>query len=391
MKNALIRAMLVMPVALRLAATAGPASAADALPAAAAGTVQAFVEAAKNTSPPPNRPPSRARTAGCSAGPSCGSDRRPVLGRGRRAVSTAANEEWRDPVPAIVQFNNDLKALGVELLLVPVPPKASIYADKLCEAVAADADGRLPRVDAQHQAFHKVLRDQGVQVLDLTPVMLDLRRARAADAAGGELPDRHALVARRHRGRGGGDRPLDRRPALHDDAAARIEYASRRADLTITGDLTSFLPSAGRPGRETFTGVRFVGRPDAPDRPVEASLESPILLLGDSHTLVFSIGGEMHCTGAGLPDQLAMELGRPIDLLGKMGSGATPTRVDLFRRAKEPGYIEGKKLVIWCFRGMEFTEIPADGDHCRSSGSAEVLFVWCSAPSSSCSTSCRSC
>lgn len=360
MKNALIRAMLVIPVALQLAVAAGSASAADAWPTASVETAQAFVDAAKKhitaTESPTirgadgwlfSRPELRHLTVG------------PFWGEAARAVSTATNEEWRDPVPAIVQFNNDLKALGVELLLVPVPPKASIYADKLSEAVKPDADGRLPRVDTEHQAFHKILRDQGVQVLDLTPVMLNLRRARATDAAKPEAncqTDTHwspgtieavaAEIARWIAGR-----------PWHD-AAAHIEYASRRADLTITGDLTAFLPEAGRPGRETFTGVRFVGRPDAPDRPVEPSLESPVLLLGDSHTLVFSIGGEMHCTGAGLPDQLAMELGGPIDLLGKMGSGATPTRVDLFRRAKEPGYIEGKKLVIWCFRGMEFTENP---------------------------------
>lgn len=361
MKNALIHAMLVMPVALRLAAAAGPASAADAWPAATAETAQAFVEAAQKhvaaTESPTirgadgwlfSRPELRHLTVG------------PFWGEAARAVSTAENEAFRDPVPAIVQFNNDLKALGVELLLVPVPPKASIYADKLCGAVTADADGRLPRVDTQHQAFHQVLRNQGVQVLDLTPVMLNLRRARAADVAKPEAncqTDTHwspgaieAVAAELARWIAG--RPW------HDAAAPRIEYASRRADLTITGDLTVFLPADERPGRETFPGVRFVGRTDAPDRPVETSLESPVLLLGDSHTLVFSIGGEMHCAGAGLPDQLAMELGRPIDLLGKMGSGATPTRVDLFRRAKEPGYIEGKKLVIWCFRGMEFTENP---------------------------------
>jgi hypothetical protein len=361
MKNAFIRAMLVMPVALRLAAAAGSDSAADAWPTASVETAQAFVAAAKKhiaaTESPTirgadgwlfSRPELRHLTVG------------PFWGEAARAVSTAENEEWRDPIPAIVQFHNDLKALGVELLLVPVPPKAALYADKLCEAVTADADGRLPRVDTQHQAFYQALREQGVQVMDLTPVMLNLRRARAGDAAKPEAncqTDTHwspgaieavsAELARWIAGR-----------PWHDAAAPRIEYASRRADLTITGDLTVFLPADERPGRETFPGVRFVGRPDAPDRPVEASLKSPILLLGDSHTLVFSFGGEMHCTGAGLPDQLAFETGGPIDLLGIMGSGASPTRMTLFRRAREAGYIEGKKLVIWCFRGMEFTENP---------------------------------
>ncbi len=48
----------------------------------------------------------------------------------------------------------------------------------------------------------------------------------------------------------------------------------------------------------------------APDR------NSPVILLGDSHNLVFQAGGDMHATGAGLADQLAYELGFAVDLVG---------------------------------------------------------------------------
>ena len=81
--------------------------------------------------------------------------------------------------------------------------------------------------------------------------------------------------------------------------------------------------------------------------------ESPILLLGDSHTLVFHAGEDMHGTGAGLADQLALELGFPVDVVGVRGSGATPARINLLRRKDN---LAGKKLVIWCFSAREFTE-----------------------------------
>jgi alginate O-acetyltransferase complex protein AlgJ len=81
--------------------------------------------------------------------------------------------------------------------------------------------------------------------------------------------------------------------------------------------------------------------------------ESPVLLLGDSHTLVFHAGEDMHGTGAGLADQLALELGFPVDVVGVRGSGATPARINLFRRKDN---MAGKKLVIWCFSAREFTE-----------------------------------
>ena len=84
---------------------------------------------------------------------------------------------------------------------------------------------------------------------------------------------------------------------------------------------------------------------------------SPVILLGDSHTLVFHSGQELHGTGAGLADQLAAELGIAVDVIGVRGSGATPARVNLLRRAKaEPAYLAGKKAVIWCFAAREFTE-----------------------------------
>ena len=39
--------------------------------------------------------------------------------------------------------------------------------------------------------------------------------------------------------------------------------------------------------------------------PVETDKDSPVLVVGDSHTLVFNEGGEMHCRGGGLVDHLA--------------------------------------------------------------------------------------
>jgi alginate O-acetyltransferase complex protein AlgJ len=100
--------------------------------------------------------------------------------------------------------------------------------------------------------------------------------------------------------------------------------------------------------------LRFVSREgDATGAPVAPDRASPVLLLGDSHTLVFHAGGDMHATGAGLPDQLARELGFAVDLVGVRGSGATPARINLARRA---GALDGKRLVVWCFGARELTE-----------------------------------
>ncbi len=79
---------------------------------------------------------------------------------------------------------------------------------------------------------------------------------------------------------------------------------------------------------------------------------SPVLLMGDSHTLVFH-DPTLFSSGAGLPDHLARQIGFPVDLIGVRGSGATTTRLELLRRKDN---LQGKKLVIWCFSFREFTE-----------------------------------
>ena len=87
------------------------------------------------------------------------------------------------------------------------------------------------------------------------------------------------------------------------------------------------------------------------------SRESPVLLLGDSHCLVFHIGGDMLATNAGLADQLAFDLGMPVDVLGTMGSASTAVRQNLLNRTKtEDKYLPAKKLVILCFAARELTE-----------------------------------
>ncbi len=43
----------------------------------------------------------------------------------------------RDPMPAIVSFNRQLKRAGIELILLPVPGKVAIYPDKLDRGAAA--------------------------------------------------------------------------------------------------------------------------------------------------------------------------------------------------------------------------------------------------------------
>ncbi len=90
---------------------------------------------------------------------------------------------------------------------------------------------------------------------------------------------------------------------------------------------------------------------------VEPDRQSPVVLLGDSHCLVFHAGADLLASASGLPDQLALELGFPVDLVAVRGSGATAARINLLRRAQsDSAYWSGKRWVVWCFGAREFTE-----------------------------------
>lgn len=269
-------------------------------------------------------------------------------------VSRASRPEWADPLAPILDFKEQLDRAGIELLVVPVPAKAAVYPDRLSDAIEPDGDGRQPRVDLQDKAFYELLAGKGVKVLDLLPHFVS---ARADDAQEGAVyckQDSHwsgracELTAKLIAGQ------IADRPWMED--AKTQHFATRRRSVRITGDLWRGLKDTSVP-REILK-LRFVGTgTGSAFRPVPPDRGSPILLLGDSHCLVFHVGGDMHAEGAGLADQLAAELGLAVDQLGVRGSGATQARIGLLRRARrDTTYLSGKKLIIWCFGAREFTE-----------------------------------
>ena len=259
-------------------------------------------------------------------------------------VSRAHKPDLADPIPAIVDFQKQLKTRGIDLLVVPVPPKAAIYPEKILPGFNAGKDDAAPAV----HRFYEELRASGIDVLDLTPAFIQNRD----DKRGGVFckTDSHwsgfgctlaaQAIAEGIRGK------LPAPPP-------RKDYVSEWKESRINGDLVGLLPpESPKPGPEKIA-VRSVSEKGT-GTAVSPDASSPVLLLGDSHTLVFH---DFLAERAGLVDQLAQELGFPPDLIGTRGSGATPVRVTLYRHSlKNPDYLAKKKVVVWCFAAREFTE-----------------------------------
>lgn len=262
-------------------------------------------------------------------------------GEAAQAASTATKPENRDPLPAILDFKQQLDGAGIELIVVPVPAKAHVYPDKLVEGIQAGQVGSGSRFDPAHQQFLTLLETSGIDYLDVTRLFLEARSNKGPAVF--LQQDTHwspygmSLVARALKEK------VDQRPWLRD--LAKLKYLKKPETLKMKGDLADDL--------EAVTISRISQVDNGKEAAVASDRNSPILLLGDSHTLIFHSGGDMHAEGAGLPELLSYEFGLNIDLVGVRGSGATPARVELVRRRDN---LKGKKVVIWCFTVREYTE-----------------------------------
>jgi hypothetical protein len=256
-------------------------------------------------------------------------------------ASRASKPGWADPLPAILDFHAQLESAGIDLLVVPVPAKAAVVPGEL-PALGAPVG----RLDARSAEFYALLGERGVAVLDLQPGF-----------AGAEAPGSLYCHQDTHWS-GAGAELAAARIAGHVREAAWYQgvpaetFDSESRVVEIDGDLRSMFGDQALPAESL--PLRFVGRREGGRlKPVAPSRDSPVLLLADSHGLVFHAGGDMHARGAGLVDQLALELGFALDLVAVRGSGATPARINLARRTDG---LAGKRLVIWAFSARELTE-----------------------------------
>jgi hypothetical protein len=258
-------------------------------------------------------------------------------------VSRAHKAESADPIPAIVDFHDQLKKRGIDLLLMPVPPKAAIYPEKILPDVDLHGETAAPYL----ARFYDELRKREIDVVDLAPVFLQNRT--------NEHGPVFCKTDTHWSGFGCVLAAQTIKEKIHDKLSGqpRKDYAAEWKEITIKGDLGDLAgPNIKKPEPEKIA-VRTIS-----DKQTGAAINpdpnSPLLIIGDSHTLVFH---DFLAEKSGLLDQLAYETGFAPDLIGTRGSGSTSVRISLYRRArKDADYLSKKKIVVWCFAAREFTE-----------------------------------
>lgn len=244
-----------------------------------------------------------------------------------------------DPLPAIVDFRNQLAARGIRLVVMPAPNKESVYPDRLTPR----AEALRGMLASRTQDLLDRLRAANVEVIDLFKGFSQARQTSgsASQASLYLAQDTHwspagvELAAKVAAGR-----LLE----LGWVRSGLVDYSGRPAPVERLGDVLRMLqvPAIERCVKpETVLCVQVVRRDNG--EPYQEGADAEILVLGDSFTRIYQ---RDEPGVAGFIAHLAKELKQPLMSLVNDGGGATLVRQELQGR---PAFLKNKKVVLWEF------------------------------------------
>ena len=252
-----------------------------------------------------------------------------------------------DPVEALGAFHDQLAERGIQLVVVPLPVKASIHPEQLSSRAPSDKAIQ----SASHKAFLAALEARGVLACDVTDALI---RAKANGPVylardshwtpEGMHVAAEALQAflRRHvSGLPQGD------VAYRAGTPQNIEHAGDLAVMLAPED-------AARYGMNEAIQHQAVeasdGAPWAPDP------NGQVLLLGDSFANIFELEGMGWGAHGGLAAWLSLLLQQPLDAITQNGDGAHATRQRLIQALqRSEDRLAGKRIVIFAFAARELS------------------------------------
>ncbi len=277
---------------------------------------------------------------------------------------------------AIVHFRDQLKERGIEVLVMPVPGKPSIYPQKLCRTVGQDAN----RLSSPTRQLVQKLSAQGVQVVDLFDRFSRARR----EKPGEDLylaQDTHWTPAG---ARIAAEALVEKFRNLGWAPAQSVNFTPRMVRVRRYGDILEMIVPRSSQDHTPYEDVECRQALDPTGRGLTSSESerpgtyrypgggAPVLVLGDSFCRIYQEreprslgqlddpsvdgeGGNIHADktatrflpgSAGFPSQLALSLMAPVDYIVSDGGASTDVRRTL---ATDPEILEGKKVVVWEF------------------------------------------
>ena len=279
-------------------------------------------------------------------------------------------EQQGDPVETLADLRDQLAQRGIELLVVPIPGKASIYPERLSTSAAPEdaVHGHTARFAAELQKrglsvllLHQRLRqarDENQPALYLAnDTHWSCRGVRIAAHAIGDWIKRRPWFAATIQGSQAtrqATSPATRqatsqatRQVASQAAQPRVSQHLVRREVTVTrrGDLAKMThlrqQSRRFPAEQLRCGRIFSA--GGPYSEAEDPQQARVLLLGDSFSRIYETDAP---ESAGLPANLAFELQEGLTTIVNDGGASTLVRQEL---ARDLTLLKGKRLVVYAF------------------------------------------
>ncbi len=244
----------------------------------------------------------------------------------------------------VVDFYEQLKRRGIDLIFIPVPVTTEMIPDVLASHAPEPGKSNAP----QRSEYLLALLDAGVEVIDLYPGLYR-EQERNGDTLC-LLDDTHwNQLGIKESARQIAER-LSRYDFVSRASGTEKRYHTQIIQAERRGDLARGLPEAELakypPRLYTLEQVT-----DEQGVPYEDDEESPILIAGDSFTYLFA---DNH---AGISAHIAKEIGMPVARMSSPRGGPSVPRT-LARQGKD--YIDKRRVVVWIMASRYLLNSRAD-------------------------------
>ena len=267
------------------------------------------------------------------------------------ADKITGQDSLHNPLPRLLELKHYLDSIGVQLLVVPVPVKEEIYAERLVAGTPADLC-----VNPAGREFTREMLAAGLDVLDIYPALM-------AAKAGDEPPHFSYQRYDTHWSLPGMLAAMEQLAARvtqyswYGDAGAKPGSLNMQETTTLReGDLVAHLPDAEKakypadtlPAMKIFKGTE----------PYKGGKNAPILLMGDSFTGVFE---SVDQKSGGPGSLLAYATGLDVQVLTSWGGGPGVYH----RMMKMKKDMQSKRLVVYMMTARDFWQSPMEWDALR--------------------------
>lgn len=281
-----------------------------------------------------------------------------LIGAGPQKTTSVA-------LTTLIDFNRQLEARGIALIVVPTPVKPTIHPEKFS---ARYQNAEAPIHNPDYAAFIDGLISEGVLVYDPSQLLFEAARQETQYLK----TDTHWKPATMERVAQHLSAFITEQIELSTDPSTT--YVKTAEDTANIGDVAKMLKL---PKDQTMFHSEHVTRhvvqtpSGEPWLPVQ---ESEILFLGDSFSNIYSLAGMGWGDSAGFVEHLSAELARPIDKIVINAGGAGATRQALVQELNR-GHdrLAGKRVLVYQFATREvfsgdwkLLSIPSDKARQRS-------------------------